>query len=105
MLDAAREATGFASTRQRRDLDGDRLLVLGLVKSIEIVGEAGSKVTEDSRQAIPGIPWPQVIAMRNRLVHAYFDVNLDRVWDTIVDDLPPLILTLEAALVADKSDD
>jgi uncharacterized protein with HEPN domain len=95
MLDAAQEALAFANGRSRTDLDSDRMLVLALVKSIEIIGEAATKVSSEARSAIASLPWPNIIGMRNRLIHAYFDIDLDRVWDTIVDDLPPLIAELK----------
>jgi uncharacterized protein with HEPN domain len=98
MLEAAQEARSFAQNRTRDDLNNDRMLVLSLVKSIEIIGEAAAKITNESQQLSPEIPWPSIIAMRNRLVHAYFDIDLDRVWDTINDDLPPLISALEIML-------
>ncbi len=71
------------------------MLTLSLVRCIEVVGEAASQISPAFREAHPNIPWPQIIGMRNRLIHAYFDVDLDRVWDTITDDLPPLIAALE----------
>lgn len=74
------------------------MLVLSLVKSIEIIGEAASRVSKESRERSPEIPWAVIVAMRNRLIHAYYDVDLDRVWDTITGDLPPLILSLENLL-------
>jgi uncharacterized protein with HEPN domain len=95
MLDAARDAIVFSGNKTRQDLDKDRMLVLSLVKSIEIIGEAASKISNDSRDRLPEIPWAVIVAMRNRLIHTYYDVDLDRVWDTITDDLPPLILALE----------
>jgi len=95
MLDAAREALSFAANKEREDLDDDRMLVLSLVKLIEIIGEAASKVTDDTKKKYAEIPWSNITAMRNRLIHVYFDIDLDRVWDTIVDDLPPLIDSLE----------
>ncbi len=98
MLDAAREAIGFAEGKSRQDLDSDRMLTLAIVKSIEIIGEAAAKVTPETRNAAPDIPWPGIIGMRNRLIHAYFDVDLNRVWDTITDDLPPIITALEKAV-------
>ena len=98
MLDGAKEAMAFAARRTRADLDHDRLLLLALVKSIEIIGEAASQVTEATRARIPTIPWPAIVAMRHRLVHAYFDVDPDRVWDTVADDLPPLIAALDEVL-------
>ena len=62
------------------------------------MGEAASRVTAERQQASPAIPWRDIVAMRNRLIHGYFDVDLDRVWDTVTDDLPPLLARLEAAL-------
>lgn len=98
MLDAAIEARSFAEGREREDLDADRMLALALVRSIEIIGEAGAKVSEEGRSEVPDVPWPEIVAMRNRLIHAYFDVNLDIVWETVEGDLPPLIGVLKEAL-------
>jgi uncharacterized protein with HEPN domain len=95
MLDAAREALAFAENKTRADLYENRLLALGLMKSIEIIGEAASKISKDCRQACPEIPWADVIGMRNRLIHAYSDIDPDVLWETVTDDLPSLIPTLE----------
>ena len=95
MLDAAREAVSFTLGRTRSDLENDRQLVLALVKDIEIVGEAGTRITETTREQLPTIPWEEIIGMRNRLVHAYFSINLDIVWQTVGEDLPKLIALLE----------
>ena len=77
MLDAAREAVGFVQGRTRSDLNRDRQLVLALVKGIEIIGETAYQVTPATRQQTCGIPWDDMIGMRHRLVHAYFDIDLD----------------------------
>ncbi len=95
MWDAANEAVSFTRDKTRKDLESDRMLVLALVKSIEIIGEAASRITKESRESYPQVPWANIVAMRNRLIHVYFDIDLDRVWDTITDDLPPLIILLE----------
>ena len=95
MADAAREAASFAAGRTRGDLDDDRQLVMALVKEIEIVGEAAARVSDAARERLPDIPWDELIGMRNRLVHAYFDVNLNIVWQTVQKDLPKLIALLE----------
>ncbi len=95
MLDAAREALSFAEGKARRDLDQDRMFVLALVKCIEIIGEAATKVGPETREAYPQVPWPAVVTMRHRLIHAYYDMDLDRVWDTVTEDLPPLIAALQ----------
>jgi uncharacterized protein with HEPN domain len=95
MLDSAREAQSYIVGKKRLDLDRDRMLVHALVRCIEIVGEAAAKVSPQCQFEMSSIPWPNIVAMRNRLIHAYFDINLDQVWDTVVDDLPPLIAELE----------
>jgi uncharacterized protein with HEPN domain len=96
MLDAAQEAAGFARGRTRKDLDCDRLLALALVKCVEIVGEAASQVSAEARAEAPLVPWQDIINMRHRLVHAYFDINRDILWSTVREDLPTLIRRLES---------
>ena len=101
MLDAAREATFFVRDSTRSDLKIDRKLVLALVKNIEIVGEAANKITESTRRRLPELPWEQIVGMRHRLVHDYFDINLDIVWKTAQEELPELIALLESAISPD----
>jgi uncharacterized protein with HEPN domain len=95
MLEGALEALQFAEGKQREDLDSDRLLVLGLIKAVEIIGEAASKMSKEYQSAHPQIPWSAIIAMRNILIHNYFGVDLDEVWNTLQNDLPPLIRDLK----------
>ncbi|MBN1595141.1 DUF86 domain-containing protein [candidate division FCPU426 bacterium] len=95
MLESAREAVGFVKNRSRADLEKDRLLALGLLKSIEILGEAAARVSGETCEQYPHIPWTEIIAMRNRLVHVYFDIDLDQVWQTAMTDLPEIITQLE----------
>jgi len=101
MLDAAQEAAFFAQNKARSSLDTDRQLVLSLVKSIEIIGEAAANVTTKCREDFPQIPWRDIISMRNRLTHVYFDINLDILWKTVVEDLPPLIAELGKVVEVD----
>lgn len=98
MLDAGREAVASARSRGRSDLDRDRLWALGIVKCIDIIGEAAARVSPETRQRFPEIPWAQVVGMRNRLVHVYFDLDLDQVWNAVTDDLPPLLADLQNIL-------
>ncbi len=98
MLDAAREVVGFAQDHTREDLDGDQMLVRAMSMSIGIIGEAASKVSADVQQANSEVPWPQIIGMRNRIIHAYFEVNLDILWETATDRIPELIGQLETIL-------
>lgn len=103
MLDAAREALSFVEGLSREDLPDDRMLLLALTRLIEIIGEASTHVTDQTRTRFPNIPWPAIRGMRNRIVHAYFDVDVDTLWDTLVVDLPPLIKQLEDVLAAIES--
>ena len=98
MLDASVEAAEFLEGRVRSDLDTDRILSRAVVRDIEIIGEAASTVSPDTRKQYAGLPWGNIVAMRNRLIHGYFDIDLDRVWDTVEDDLPPLVAELRRIL-------
>lgn len=98
MLDAAREAVEFTQGHTREDLDSDRMLVMALVKEVEIIGEAACLISAATREQLPDVPWEDIIGMRHRLVHAYFDINLDILWETVQNDLPPLAETLEEAI-------
>jgi len=95
ILDAAREAVGFTESHRREDLDTDRKLSLSLVRLLEIIGEAAKGITTEFRQEHSELPWKSMVGMRDRLIHGYFDVNLDIVWETVTNDLPPLINKLE----------
>jgi uncharacterized protein with HEPN domain len=98
MLDHAREAIALAEGRARADLDSDRLLELALVRLLEIVGEAASRVPEEERALHPAIPWIQMVGLRNRLIHGYDAVDNDILWQIVVLDLPPLVAALEEIL-------
>jgi uncharacterized protein with HEPN domain len=98
MLDHAQEAVLMIAGKRREDLGRERLLELALVRLVEIVGEAAARVSPQGQSEYPTIPWRQVVGMRHRLVHGYDRVDLDVLWDTIEDDLPPLIAELEKIL-------
>ena len=103
MLDSAKEAVEFAAGKSRKDLDDDRKLSLAIIKSIEIIGEAASKVSEARKVENDNIPWRDIIGMRNRLSHGYFDVNLDIVWETVQTDLPNIIKVLSEIIPKEDS--
>ena len=94
MRDAAREALAFAEGKQRTDLDNDRQLALAMLKCIEIVGEAAIGVSKQLQAEHPEIPWAAIVSMRHRLVHGYFSIDLDRVWDTVQKNVPDLLAGL-----------
>jgi|WetSurMetagenome_2_1015567.scaffolds.fasta_scaffold298182_2 uncharacterized protein with HEPN domain len=98
MLEAADDALVFIIGKQRSDLDTDKMLVLALVRLLEIIGEAAAGISEEMRSEYPEIAWRQMSAMRNRLIHGYFEVNLDIVWKTLKTELPPLASQLRKVL-------
>ncbi|MEJ0018515.1 MAG: HepT-like ribonuclease domain-containing protein [Acetobacteraceae bacterium] len=98
MIKAADTVATFIAGRVRADLDVDTMLLFALVRAIEVIGEAASKVSAETRAAAPGIPWSQIAAMRNRLIHAYFDIDHDILWRTAVDEVPALSGPLRALL-------
>ncbi len=102
MLDAAREAMSFLTGRTANDLRTNRMFLLAVVKEIEIIGEAASRVSEETKKTLPNISWPKIVAMRNRLIHAYADVDLSVLWLTLTVALPELIRELEPAIPLDK---
>lgn len=98
MLDHAVEAVAMCRERRRADLDSDRMLNLALVRLVEVIGEAANRVSVAGQHWVCDVPWPQVVSMRNRLIHGYDKVDFDILWDTVQIDLPPLIAALRAAL-------
>ncbi len=95
MLLSARDAQSFTEGMSFDDFVLDRRTQLSVLKSVEIVGEAAAQVRVEVRQANPDIPWREIVGMRNRLVHGYFDIDLPLVWDTVRQDIPDLIDRLE----------
>jgi uncharacterized protein with HEPN domain len=74
------------------------LLLFGLVRCLEIIDEAARQITIERRLADPSIEWSRIIGMRNRVIHEYFDIDIDIVWSTVTVDLPPLIESTQRAI-------
>ena len=98
LADALNSAIRFARGRERGDLDTDEMLLFALVRAVEIAGEAASQVTAETRALLPDLPWGSIVGMRNRLVHAYFDINRDILWTTVTEAAPPLAERLKNVL-------
>lgn len=77
----------------------DELVQTWVIHHLEIIGEAVRTIPQDFRNLHPEIPWKQMNAMRNILVHLYFEINLDRVWAVVEQDLPDLKSSVDAILV------
>jgi uncharacterized protein with HEPN domain len=98
MLDHAGVAIDATRGRQRAALDNDPIFRAAVERFIEIIGEAASRISPQRQAKFPEIPWADIVAMRNRLVHGYAQVDYDVVWSTIQDDLPKLVALLKREL-------
>ncbi len=86
------------AARGRAALDSDKMIQVWMVHHIQVIGEAANRLSESLLARYPQIPWPDVIGMRNVLVHHYFGIDLDEVWDTITNDLPSLKAVVQQML-------
>ena len=103
MIEAAEHAFQFSAGRAQSEFMTDKMLLFAVARAIEIVGEAASKVTPAGRARMPALPWRSMVGMRNRLAHAYFDIDANIVWKTVHEELPPLVTQLRAT--EQKADD
>jgi uncharacterized protein with HEPN domain len=95
MLIAAREVQEIASGLSREQFEASRLHQNALMRLLTVIGEAATRISDQTKATHPEVPWQPMIAFRNRLVHGYFDIDLDRIWDAIVNSVPELIRLLE----------
>jgi len=104
MLDAARNAMTFVEGKGRTDLDQNPMLMFALVRAVEVIGEAASKVSRNFQERFSEVPWPRIIGMRHRLIHGYDDINLDILWETITVALPPLVRALDRIIASESGE-
>lgn len=98
MLDHAKEAATLMQNRSRKDLDEDRLINLAIVRLLEVIGEAATRIPKEERERYLAIPWSDIIGLRNRLIHGYDQIDFNIVWLIVTKSLPPLIVQLEQIL-------
>ncbi|NCO40502.1 MAG: hypothetical protein COZ06_36785 [Armatimonadetes bacterium CG_4_10_14_3_um_filter_66_18] len=98
ILDAAHEAMALAQSQSRDALSTDRKLALSLCHLLTIIGEAARYVSDAERDLHPQVPWRKMVGLRDRVVHRYFDTNLDTLWQIVQEDLPELVSALEDLL-------
>lgn len=96
MLDVSLQAISKVRGVGREDFDEDENLRLALTHLIQMIGEAARRVSAESRQKHPEIPWTDIIGMRHKVVHDYLDVDFDVVWAVVTVDLPELVAQLES---------
>ncbi|MCY3554474.1 MAG: DUF86 domain-containing protein [Gemmatimonadetes bacterium] len=100
MRNHAAEAIAILGESSLNDLEENRVTELGLWKLLEIIGEAANRISAETQRLHQEVPWPQIMAMGNRMVYGYDDISLERLWDTTKWELPPLVKQLD--LLIDK---
>ena len=95
MLIAARDIQTLARDLTREQFEASLLHQNSLIRLLTVIGEAANQVSEQMRSEHPDVPWRPMIAFRNRLVHGYFEIEIDLVWDAVQDDVPALIRIIE----------
>jgi uncharacterized protein with HEPN domain len=98
ILDAIAEIQSFTSDLDYEAFKEDNKAIRAVEMNFIIIGEAANQIPEEMEEKYATIPWSLMRAMRNRIVHAYFEVDEKLMWDTIQNDLPPLIPELEKLL-------
>jgi uncharacterized protein with HEPN domain len=71
---------------------------LALVQELAIIGEAAGRISRETTQSASGVPWSNIVGMRNRLIHGYREVDFEVVWKAVTEDLPALVTELETLL-------
>ena len=96
MIEAGEACASFIAGRSRDEFEADLMLRFALARAIEIIGEAASRLSIEARAAAPSIPWREIVAIRNRLIHAYFDLDHDILWKAATEEIPSLLVELRA---------
>jgi uncharacterized protein with HEPN domain len=95
MLEAAKLALSYVAGKSHEEFQADVQCQDAVIRRLEIIGEAARRLTDETRASLPSLRWSDMIGMRNVVIHQYDAVDLDIVWDTVQNHLPPLIATLE----------
>ena len=103
MLLAARKVREFTQDVNWEQFQADELMQNAVMRQIQIIGEAARKVSLQSQQEHPEVPWQGIIGMRHRLVHEYFRIIPERIWDVVAKDIPELIRLIEPIVPPDES--
>jgi len=96
LLDAVSRIEEYTDDMKREDFLSSNLRQDAVIRQVEIIGEAAKKVSEETRERHAEIPWKDMAGMRDKLTHGYFGVDLDAVWDTVMEDIPRLKIRIEA---------
>jgi len=95
IFEAAKLALSYLEGKTKEEFFKDTQCQDAVIRRLEIIGEAAGRVSGATTTKFPNLPWKKMVSMRNIMIHEYEDVDLDIVWDTVQNDLPPLISLFE----------
>jgi uncharacterized protein with HEPN domain len=98
ILEAIQEVADFTAGMTFNEFIEDRKSVNAVIRSLEVIGEATKKLPTSLKDKYPDIPWKRMAGMRDKLIHEYFGVDKEMVWEVVRDELPPLKSLLITAL-------
>jgi uncharacterized protein with HEPN domain len=102
ILIAARKVLRYAEGFTWETFRADDRTQDAVMRNLQIIGEAARRVSEEFKESHPEISWREILGMRNRLVHEYGRINVERVWETVVDDVPRLVQQLGPLVPSDE---
>jgi uncharacterized protein with HEPN domain len=105
MLIAARKILRFVDGMSESEFENSDMAQSAVIRELQVIGEAARLVSDETRSAQTRVDWRAMIGMRNRLVHEYFAIRLDVVWQTVQEDIPPLLYALERAVPPEEEFD
>lgn len=91
VIEFSRDAMDYTAGMDQQGFEGNKLIFDATLRKLELIGEAARHVPEEVRRLAPEIPWRQIIATRNRIIHGYLGIDNDTIWSIVRDDLPGLI--------------
>ena len=91
MAEFARNALDYTAGMDQPSFEKNRLVFDATLRNIELIGEAARNIPEDTQKLAPDIPWRQIVATRNRIIHVYLGIDNDTIWSILRDDLPGLV--------------
>ncbi|MFA6047385.1 MAG: DUF86 domain-containing protein [Parcubacteria group bacterium] len=100
--DSVNNIINFSSGADRAEFDKNRMMVSAIIRELEIIGEAANNVSSEFREAHPEIPWRDMIDMRNVLIHEYFGVIVETVWETCRKNIPELAENVSKIISQEK---
>ena len=98
IIEGAKAAHSYVKGKTKQDFLKDFQCQDAVVRRLEIIGEAARRVSEQTRESLTDLPWTEMISMRNILIHRYDDIDMLIIWDTVHNDIPPLIAALEKTI-------